>query len=56
MKQEHKVKLKDKLEQHLGRVASTNEKVNAEKDPVLNIEILFDLIEDLEKRVKDLEK
>ena len=55
IKAEDKIKLKDKLEAFLGRPASVAEKANAEKDPALVMEILLDKIEDLEKRVEDLE-
>lgn len=49
-----KNKLKNKLEAHLGRAARPGEKVNAEKDPVLLLDLVFDLIADLRKDVDAL--
>lgn len=48
-------KLKDNLEKYLGRVATASEKINAEKDPGLLLQILEDRINDLDTRLKKLE-
>lgn len=55
LKPEDKTKLKNKLDAMLGRVANSNELTNAEKDPALLVDVLFDKIEALEARVEDLE-
>lgn len=50
-----KGKLKTQLEASLGRKAKKHEVINSEKDPALCMEVLFNTVEDLEKRLKQLE-
>lgn len=47
-----KVKIKSKLEKHFNRVAKENEIENAKNEPLILIEILFDEIEELKKKIK----
>ncbi len=51
-----KTKLKNNLEKKLGRPATETEKVNAEKDPIILIEVLFEELELIKGRLSDLEK
>lgn len=56
MKPEHIIKMKDKLEVSLGRDAKSNEISNMETDALLLSRFCLDKIEELEIRLKKLEK
>ena len=51
-----KEKLQQCLEKKLGRKGTENERINAEKDVGLLVPILFEKIDELEKRIINLEK
>ncbi len=51
-----KTKLKEKLENYLGRKAKDNELINAEKDYNLVNEIILEKLEEIKSRLDKLEK
>lgn len=51
-----KTKVKNLLEKHLGRVAKEHEIVNAENDSLLLARMLDERVDDLEKKVANLER
>lgn len=56
MNEEMKLKIKNRCEDFLGREASCNELINAEKDTGFLIPILIEKIDKLETKIKKLEK
>lgn len=56
MNHEHKQNIKDDLEKTLGRPAKTHEIANMETDALLLAQFCIKKIEELEKRITDLEK
>lgn len=51
-----KTKVKNLLEKHLGRPAKSDEIINAENDSLLLARMLDERVDDLEKKVANLEK
>ena len=56
MNQDTKNKIKNCLEEMLGRSAKPHELINAEKDVGLLVPVLLEIVEDLQSRIKKLEK
>lgn len=56
MNKEIKTRIKECFEEMTGRCAKPNELINAEKDVGLIVPILLEKVDELEQRIKKLEK